>query len=418
MTRTDPTPQPVITGIGALTPLGLDAPTTWAGLVAGRSGVGPITRFDASGLAVRIAAEVKGFDPVALLGKKRAHRSARMSQLAVAAAREAVSDSGFDVGADPERVGVVINSAVGGLPETQANVQALHDGGPRTVSAYYVPSMIASMPACEVSIDLGAHGPVTASALACASGNAALLEARRLILSGEAEVVIAGGTDAGISPVMFAGLANIGPLSERNDAPEEASRPFDADRDGFVFGEGAVVFVIESAAHARARGARAYGRLRGGALTADGFHVVAPEPSGTHAARAIRLALERTGTDPREVGYICAHGTGTRANDTAETKAIRTALGPAADEVPISSPKSMTGHLIAAAGALSAMTCLLAMRDGVLPPTTNLWRQDPECDLDYIPLQARKAQIDTALVNAFGFGGQNCVIVLGAPTSD
>jgi 3-oxoacyl-[acyl-carrier-protein] synthase II len=413
---TDRAPEPVITGIGALTPLGLDAPSTWAGLVSGRSGVGPITQFDASGLAVRIAAEVKGFDPVVLLGKKRAHRSARMSQLAVAAAREAVSDAGLDVGADPERVGVVINSAVGGLPETQANVEALHAGGPRAVSAYYVPSMIANMPACEVSIDLGAHGPVTASALACASGNAALLEARRLILSGEAEVVIAGGTDAAISPVMFAGLANIGPLSERNDAPQEASRPFDADRDGFVFGEGAVVFVIESAAHARARGARAYGRLRGGALTADAFHVVAPEPSGTHAARAIRLALERTGTDPREVGYICAHGTGTRANDAAETKAIRAALGAAADEIPISSPKSMTGHLIAAAGALSVMACLLAMRDGVLPPTTNLRRQDPECDLDYIPLQARKAQIDTALVNAFGFGGQNCVIVLGAPT--
>jgi 3-oxoacyl-[acyl-carrier-protein] synthase II len=383
-------------------------------MVAGRSGVGPITRFDASGLAVRIAAEVTGFDPEALMGKKRAHRSARMSQLAVAAAREAVSDAGLQVAADRERVGVVINSAVGGLPETEANVQALHARGPRAVSAYYVPSMIANMPACEVAIDLGAHGPVTASALACASGNAALLEARRLILGGEAEVIIAGGTDAGISPVMFAGLANIGPLSERNDAPQEASRPFDADRDGFVFGEGAVVFVIESADHARARGARAYGRVRGGALTADALHVVAPEPSGVHAARAISLALARSGTDAREVGYICAHGTGTRANDVAETRAIRAALGSAADTIPISSPKSMTGHLIAAAGALSAMACLLAMRDGILPPTTNLHRADPECDLDYIPLHARRAQIDTALVNAFGFGGQNCVVVLGA----
>jgi 3-oxoacyl-[acyl-carrier-protein] synthase II len=411
---TDRRSEPVITGIGALTPLGLDAPSTWAAMVAGRSGVGPITRFDASGLAVRIAAEVTGFDPEALMGKKRAHRSARMSQLAVAAAREAVSDAGLQVAADRERVGVVINSAVGGLPETEANVQALHARGPRAVSAYYVPSMIANMPACEVAIDLGAHGPVTASALACASGNAALLEARRLILGGEAEVIIAGGTDAGISPVMFAGLANIGPLSERNDAPQEASRPFDADRDGFVFGEGAVVFVIESADHARARGARAYGRVRGGALTADALHVVAPEPSGVHAARAISLALARSGTDARDVGYICAHGTGTRANDVAETRAIRAALGSAADTIPISSPKSMTGHLIAAAGALSAMACLLAMRDGILPPTTNLHRADPECDLDYIPLHARRAQIDTALVNAFGFGGQNCVVVLGA----
>ena len=407
--------DPVITGIGALTPLGLDAPSTWQGLLAGRSGVGPITRFDASGLAVRIAAEVKGFDAEAVMGIKRTRRSARMSQFAVAAAREAVADAGLDVTRAPAQVGVVINSAVGGLPETEASVEQMHARGPRSVSAYYVPSMISNMPACEVAIDLGLHGPVTASALACASGNAALLEARRLIVAGEADVVIAGGTDAAIAPVMFAGLANIGPLSERNDDPEAASRPFDADRDGFVFGEGAVVFVVESARHARERGARSYGRLRGGALTADAFHVVAPEPSGMHAARAISLALERTGTDPSEVGYICAHGTGTRANDAAETRAIHLALGGAATRVPGSSPTSMTGHLIAAAGALSAMACLLAMRDGVLPPTTNLRRQDPECDLDYIPLRARRAQVSTALVNAFGFGGQNCVIVLDAP---
>jgi 3-oxoacyl-[acyl-carrier-protein] synthase II len=333
----------------------------------------------------------------------------------VAAAREAVADAGLHPGAHPDRVGVVINSAVGGLPETECSVEQMHARGPRAVSAYYVPSMIANMPACEVAIDLRLHGPVTASALACASGNAALLEARRLILSGEADVVIAGGADAAIAPVMFAGLANIGPLSERNEDPQAASRPFDADRDGFVFGEGAVVFVLESAAHARERGARTYGRLRGGALTADAFHVVAPEPSGEHAARAITLAMRTSGTDPGEVGYICAHGTGTRANDTAETKAIRHAFGAAAERIPISSPKSMTGHLIGAAGALSAMASLLAIRDGVLPPTTNLERQDPDCDLDYIPLRARRACIDTALVNAFGFGGQNCVIVLGAP---
>jgi len=406
--------DPVITGIGALTPLGLDAPTTWEGMVAGRSGVGPITHFDPTGLAVRIAAEVKGFDAEAVMGVKRARRSARMSQLAVAAAREAVADAGLDVAAAPDRVGVVINSAVGGLPESQTSVEALHARGPRAVSAYYVPSMIVNMAACEVAIDVGAHGPVCASALACASGNAALLEAWRLIACGEADVVIAGGTDAAISSVMFAGLANIGPLSERNDAPQEASRPFDADRDGFVFGEGAVVFVLESAAHARERGAVTYGRMRGGALTADAFHVVAPEPSGIHAAQAITLALTRTGVQAGEVGYICAHGTGTRANDAAETKAIRLALGDAAQRIAISSPKSMTGHLIAAAGALSAMAALLAMRDGVLPPTTNLHRSDPECDLDYIPLTARRAQVQTALVNAFGFGGQNCVIVLSA----
>jgi 3-oxoacyl-[acyl-carrier-protein] synthase II len=407
--------DPVITGIGALTPLGLDAPSTWRGLVAGASGVGPVSRFDASGLPVRIAAEVKGFDGERVMGTKRARRSGRFSQLAVAAAREAVADAGLDVAADAERIGVVINSAVSGLPETEASVRALAEQGPRAVSAYYVPSMITNMPACEVAIDLGIHGPVNASALACASGNAALLEARRLILGGEAEVVLAGGTDAGIAPVMFAGLSNIEALSVRNDEPERASRPFDADRDGFVFGEGAVVFVLESAARVRARGARGYGTVAGGALTADALHIVAPEPTGRHAARAMALALERTGTAPEEVDYVCAHGTGTRANDAAETRAIRSALGPAAERVPVSSPKSMTGHLIAAAGALSAMACLLAMRDSVLPPTINLERPDPECDLDYVPLRARPAPVRTALVNAFGFGGQNCVIVLRAP---
>jgi 3-oxoacyl-[acyl-carrier-protein] synthase II len=271
------------------------------------------------------------------------------------------------------------------------------------------------MAACEVAIDLGVTGPVSASALACASGNAALLEARRLILAGEADAVVAGGSDAGIAPVMFAGLANMGPMSQRNDAPEAASRPFDADRDGFVFGEGAVLFVVESAERAARRGARVYGSVAGGALTCDAFHISAPQPTGAAAARAIELALQRTATAAEEVDYVCAHGTGTRANDVVETRAIRAAMGAAADGVPVSSPKSMVGHLIAAAGALSTMVCLLAMRDGVIPPTINLQTPDPECDLDYVPLRARPADVRTALVNAFGFGGQNCVLVLRAP---
>jgi 3-oxoacyl-[acyl-carrier-protein] synthase II len=407
--------SPVVTGIGALTPLGLSAPETWQGLVAGRSGIGPIESFDAGALPVRIAGEVRGFEPGPLLGVKRAHRSARFSQLAVAAAREAVADAGLDTSAVAERLGVVVNCAVAGAPETQASVEALARGGPRAVSPYFVPSTILNMAACEVSIDLGAHGPVNASALACASGNAALLEARRLILGGEADVVVAGGTDAAIGAALFAGLANMGPLSERNDEPERASRPFDAERDGFVFGEGAVVLVVESAAHARARGARGYGTVAGGALTADAFHISAPERSGVHAARAMELALERTGTRREAVDYICAHGTGTRANDVVETRAIRAALGSAADAAPVSSPKSMVGHLIGAAGALSAMVCLLAMRDGVVPPTTNLEHPDPECDLDYVPLHRREATVRTAIANAFGFGGQNCVLVLRAP---
>ncbi len=413
--------DPVITGIGAVTPLGHDVPTSWRRLVAGESGVAAITHFDASELPTRIAAEVKGFDAEALLGTKRARRSARFSQLAIVAAREAFADAGLQPGAgvesssDHERVGVIVNTAVSGLPETEANVRGLIDEGLRGVSAYYVPSMIPNMPACEVAIDLGLHGPVTASALACASGNAALLEARRLILAGEADVVVAGGTDAGISPVMFAGLSNMGALSANHDDPEGASRPFSADRDGFVYGEGAVLFVIESAEHARDRGARAYATLAGGALTTDAFHISHPDPTGRQPRRAMRIALERTGTDPSEVDYICAHGTATRINDAVETSVIRDIFGPAADELLVSSPKSMVGHMIGAAGALGAMVSVLAMRDGVVPPTINLVNPDPACDLDYVPLTAREATVRTATVNAFGFGGQNCVVVLRAP---
>lgn len=410
-----PPGDPVVTGIGALTPLGLNVAETWQGLVKGRSGIGPVTSFDASALPVRIGGEIRGFDAERELGAKRARRSARCSQLAVVAARQAVADAGLDPGANADRVGVLVNSAVGGLPETERNILAMSAHGLREVSPYWVPSMISNMPACEVAIDSGAHGPVSASVLACASGTYALLEARRLILAGEADVVIAGGTDSGLTPTMLGGLAKMGPLSERNDEPEAASRPFDADRDGFVFGEGAVIMVVESAEHAAARGARCYGSVAGGALTSDAFHISAPEPSGVHAGRALALALERAGAQPGELDYICAHGTGTRANDASETRAIRIALGAAADRVPASSPKSMVGHLIGAAGALSVMVCLLAMRDGVLPPTANLETPDPECDLDYVPLHARPATVRLAAANAFGFGGQNCVVVLRAP---
>jgi 3-oxoacyl-[acyl-carrier-protein] synthase II len=412
--------DPVITGIGAVTPLGHDVPTSWRRLVAGESGVAPITLFDASELPTRIAAEVKDFDAEALLGTKRMRRSARFSQLAIVAAREAFADAGLRPGpgveqiADHERVGVVVNTAVSGIPETEFNVTGLAHEGLRGVSPYYVPSMIPNMPACEVAIELGLHGPVTASALACASGNAALLEARRLILGGEADVVVAGGTDAGISAVMFAGLSNMGALSANNDDPGSASRPFSADRDGFVYGEGAVLFVVESAEHARNRGARTYAKLSGGALTTDAFHISHPDPTGRQPRQAMRLALERTGTDPSEVDYICAHGTATRINDAVETSAIRDVYGAAADDLLVSSPKSMVGHMIGAAGALSVMVSVLAMRDGVVPPTINLVNPDPACDLDYVPLEARRATVRTAAVNAFGFGGQNCVVVVKA----
>jgi 3-oxoacyl-[acyl-carrier-protein] synthase II len=407
--------DPVVTGIGALTPVGLDAPSTWRALLAGESGVGPITHFDASALPTRIAGEVKGFDPVEHLGPKRSHRTARFSQLAIVAAREAVADAGLEVEPGAERTGVTYGCAVAGTPETERNQLALVADGPKAVSPFYVASTIPNIAACEIAIDLGAHGPVNASSLACATGTYALMEARRLILAGEADVVIAGGGDAGINLTMFAGLSNMGPLSERNDDPAGASRPFDSDRDGFVFGEGAVVLVVESAAHAEARGAEPYGRVVGGALTADAFHMSAPEPSGRYAALAIEMALQRAGIAPGELGYICAHGTGTRANDSSESKAIRSVLGEATDSIPVSSPKSMVGHLIGAAGSLAVMACLLAIRDGVVPPTINLDNPDPECDLDHVANVARETPVEAAIANAFGFGGQNCVVAVTAP---
>jgi 3-oxoacyl-[acyl-carrier-protein] synthase II len=398
--------DPVVTGLGALTPVGLDAPTTWRALLAGESGVGPITHFDASGLPTRIAGEVKGFEPVEHLGPKRAHRTARFSQLAIVAAREAVADAGLEVEPVAERAGVTYGCAVAGTPETERNQLALVADGPKAVSPFYVASTIPN---------IGIHGPVNASSLACATGTYALMEARRLILAGEADVVVAGGGDAGINLTMFAGLSNMGPLSERNDDPAGASRPFDIDRDGFVFGEGAVAMVVESAAHAEARGAEPYGRVAGGALTADAFHMSAPEPSGRYAALAIELALQRAGIAPEDLGYVCAHGTGTRANDSSESKAIRAVLGAATDSVPVSSPKSMVGHLIGAAGSLAAMACLLAIRDGVVPPTINLDNPDPDCDLDHVANVARETPVGAAIANAFGFGGQNCVVAVTAP---
>ena len=416
------TERVMVTGIGAVSPVGNDAVATWDALTQGTSGIGPISRFDASGDKVRIAGEVHGFDPADYLDHKRLRRSARFSQFAVAAAREAVRDAGLAFGpesgpdgADPARAGAVVNTAVTGFPEIQEAVETLHDRGGQRVSPYFVSSVIPNMPACEVAIDLGVHGPVTAGSLACASGVYALLEARRLILAGEADVVIAGGTDAGISPVMFAGLTNMGALSKRNDEPERASRPFDADRDGFVFGEGAALLVLESAEHAHARGAAPYAELAGGALTSDAFHVSAPEPSGAYATEAIRHAMDRTGTTPGDIDYVCAHGTSTKINDVTETRAIRDALGPRADHVAVSSPKSMVGHMIGAAGSLSAMVCALAIRDGIVPPTINLDTPDPACDLDYVPNKSRPMRVRAALVNAFGFGGQNCVAVLREP---
>lgn len=385
-------------------------------MLAGRSGIAGITAFDPTGMVTQFAGEVRDFDPFAHFDRKRARRISRFIAFAVVAAREAVTDAKLRIGPDNrDRTGVVVNAAVAGFDTIEAATRRVVAG--TEPSSYFVPYSLANMAGCEVAIDLGVHGPVNANALACASGLYALLDARRLILTGEADVVICGGTDSAIAPVFMDGLATMGALSRRNDDPAAASRPFDAGRDGFVLGEGAVVMVLESAEHARRRGATPYATVSGGALTCDAFHVSAPSPTGEHVTAAMRLAIERAGVDPGDIDYVCAHGTSTKANDATESRALRRALGAAADRVAVSSPKSATGHLLAGAGALSAMVCALAIRDGVVPPTINLDTPDPECDLDYVPHVARRRPVRATMANAFGFGGQNCVAVLTAPGS-
>jgi 3-oxoacyl-[acyl-carrier-protein] synthase II len=405
----------VITGIGAVTPLGLSAAETWTGLLAGRSGVRPLTRFDASPYPVRIAADVQGFDPLAVMSRKRARRTARFAQFAVAAADEALKDAHLTLTSEvQDRTGVTIATALGGVDMIDAEAGHLYGGAPTRVTPFLLPMLIANMAASAVSIQFGIRGPSNTSVGACASGAIALLEARRWIQSGEIDFVLAGGTEAALTPCVWAALCSIGALSKRNDRPEAASRPFDRDRDGFVHGEGATVFLVERDDVARAREARVYAELAGAALTSDAYHETAPKPEGDMAARAISLALRDAGARPDDVDLVIAHGTGTPLNDTAETAAIKQALGPRARSIPVSAPKSMVGHLIGAAGALAALVGVLAIRDGTVPPTINLEHPDPLCDLDYVPLRARAAPVGLALANAFGFGGQNCVVAVRA----
>lgn len=379
-------------------------------MVAGRSGIAPITAFDPSGMATRFAAEVKSFRASDHFDAKRTKRISRFTAFAVVAAREAVADAKLDIDDDNrDRVSVVVNSGIAGFDTIEAATrQMVADQEP---SSYFVPYSLANMPGCEIAIDQGVHGPVNANVLACAGGLYALMDARRLIMSGEADVVICGGADAGIAPVFMSGMSTMGALSRRNDDPGSASRPFDVDREGFVLGEGAVILVLESAEHARRRGAIPYAAISGAALTCDAFHVSAPHPTGEYASAAIRTAVGRAAIAPADIDYVCAHGTSTKANDRAETSALREALGPAIDGIPVSSPKSTTGHLLGGAGALSAMVCALAIRDGVVPPTMNLNSPDPECELNHVANVARRMPVRTAMANAFGFGGQNCVMV-------
>lgn len=405
----------VITGIGAITPVGLSARESWASLLAGRSGVRPVSRFDASPYPVRIAAEVQGFDPLALISRKRVRRTARFAQLAIAAAHEAVTDARLPPFPQiTDRVGVTIATALGGIDVVDSEAPRSDGRAPTRVTPFLLPMLIANMAASAVTIHFGIRGPSNTSVGACASGTIALAEARRWIRAGEADYVLAGGTEGGITPTVWAALCALGALSTRNDAPERASRPFDLNRDGFVYGEGAVVFVVEREDLARAREARIYAELAGAGMTSDAYHETAPQPEGEAAARAIRLALADAGARAEDVDLVVAHGTGTPLNDAAETRAIKLALGSRASKVPVSAPKSMVGHMIGAAGALDALVGVLAIRDGRIPPTVNLETPDPVCDLDYVPRQARTARVRLALANAFGFGGQNCVVAVRA----
>jgi 3-oxoacyl-[acyl-carrier-protein] synthase II len=408
----DPARRAVVTGLGAITPIGNDVETFWRNLADGVSGVDRIAGYDASNEEVRIAAEIKGFEPKDYIDFKAARRMSRFSQIAVASARQAIDQAKLEIGEhNRDDIAVVINTGGGGMVDVAEGQDTYRDRGPSRVSPFMVPMLSPSMAACQISIQNGTRGPVITSVAACASGVQAFIEAQRLIEHGDAEIVIAGGTESAIMPVAFAALANMGALSKRNDEPAKASRPFDANRDGFVFGEAAGVMIVETAAHAEARGAPIIAEIAGGALTGDAFHISAPEPSGSGAALAMRRAVRDAHLEMEQVEYVAAHGTSTPLNDATETKAIRAAFGAHADRLAISSNKSMLGHTLGAAGSMSALAAVLAIRDGCLPPTINYETPDPTCDLDYVPNVSRAADVGVAIINGFGFGGQNAVAV-------
>ncbi len=407
-----PEKRVVVVGMGMVSPLGNDVPTTWGGVLAGRSGVGYITQFDPAGFRTRIAAEVKGFDPTLYVDAREARRLDRFTHLAVAAAQEAVRDSGLDMTKeDPRRVGVLLGTAVGGVRMLTEQLGVLAQKGPRRVSPFAVTAFMPNSAAGQISMMLGARGPSLTVATACATGSHAIGEAAAVIRRGDADVMVAGGSEAGIIPVAIASFENMGALSSRNDEPERASRPFDRDRDGFVIGEGAAAVILERLDRALRRGARIYAELVGYGATDDAFHLAAPEETGLGAAEAMQMALQNAGIGPQAVDYINAHGTSTRLNDAIETRAIKRVFGEHAYGLAVSSTKSMTGHMLGAAGAAEAIFCILALRDQILPPTINLDNPDPECDLDYVPHRPRPARLRVALSNAFGLGGHNGTLI-------
>ena len=402
----------VVTGVGAVSPLGLDMDSTWEGLIAGKSGIDCITLCDPEPLATKFAGEVKNFDPTNYMGRKEARRMDRFAQLGVAAARQALEDSGMKVDTTNDGdIAVVVGSGIGGLTTLYEQTKVLVEKGPDRVSPFLAPMMISDMAAAQVSITLGIKGLNLCTTSACSSSADALGVAWELLRRGDAEASLAGGAEAIVNPLGITAFNALKAISERNDAPQKASRPFDAQRDGFVISEGAAILVLETLPHAEKRGANILAELISYGATADAFHMTQPEENGEGAARAMRLALNRAGLGAQDIDYVNAHGTSTELNDRMETRAIKTVFGERAYKVPVSSTKSMLGHLIGGAGAIEAAICIKTILNGTIAPTINLENPDPDCDLDYVPNVARKATVNTALSNSFGFGGHNSVLI-------
>jgi 3-oxoacyl-[acyl-carrier-protein] synthase II len=407
----------VVTGLGTVNPLAADVAGFWEAALAGRSGIGPITLFDASPLKVRIAGEVSGFDPEDYLDRRLARRLDRYDQLFLAAAGQALADAGVAYREDDPaalRAGVVVGSGIGGIQTIQDSVDVMRQRGHDRVSPYAITQIISNMAAGLASIEFHLYGPNTCTVTACAASANAIGDAAEIIRRGDADVMLAGGAEAPITEFAMSGFAQARALSTRNDEPERASRPFDAGRDGFVMAEGAAVLVLEDRDHALARDAAIYAEVTGYGMSADGYHITLPRPGGEGAARAMSNALANAGLQPADIGYVNAHGTSTEANDATETAAIKTVFGDHAHRMPVSSTKSMTGHLLGGAGALESLACILAIRDGVVPPTINYETPDPDCDLDYVPNEARRAAVRHAMTNSFGFGGHNVALVFSA----
>jgi 3-oxoacyl-[acyl-carrier-protein] synthase II len=403
----------VITGMGAVTPLGNDVATTWQNLVSGQSGAGKITQFDPSGYFAEFACELKDFDPTVWIDRKTSRRMDRFAQMVVAAARQAEADSGIDIAADSARIGAAVATGIGGLQSFQDCHTQLRERGPDRVNPFSIPAIIPNLGAGWVSIELGTRGPLSAQCTACAASNMAIGEGSDAIRLGRADVMLCGGTEAPVTEVGIAGFGAMRALSRRNDDPEHASRPFDLERDGFVMGEAGAVLVLEELERARSRGATIYAELVGYGVSSDAQHITEPDPTGLHPARAMQMALADAGIDPSEVDYVNAHGTSTPLGDASETRVLKKALGEEhARRTAVSSTKGATGHCLGAAGAVEAVFTVLAIKEGVVPPTINYEYPDPECDLDYVPNEARPADVRVAMSNSFGFGGHNASIVI------